>query len=716
MSRASSHHNWGNVGYRIGRLGPVLQYDRVHRHPRQPGQLGRLALGRHPCLRFLLAAGQPRALRPARGRAPQHRAPHLLGQRPRHHTRHLRRHTSRPCGASGCGTRASRPIFLDPFRNYTAAHVGEKWIAYRARHHVGAGPGHRLRVAEEGTYNKEYVASRTFGFDEFKKLVLGESDGVPKTPAWAAEISGVEARTIRALAREWASHRTSLAGGTKGGEGGACRQAYATECGPASGLPAGHAGPGQTGRSASGERPMGRPTTTRSSSRAMRRAAFNLIAEKPAINPVQAAAVPADSPGRHPRPADRLDGQTASAATPSSSSSTSTTYPLPGPLRGQDVLPLRRLVPLHHGRHQQVGADVPEPQAGVRGQPGLLVVQRDQMADVILPACTNLERDDISEWASSGGYSLHASGSAEPPRHRLPAEMRGACGRVQGGLRYLRANWPTAWGTRRSTPRATPMEQWIEKMYDWSDLPKYMDFEDFKKKGYFVVPQLEDYKPTYALRWFAEGRPCDTPDTSNPKRGTDKAHELDDRHRQDRVRVAEPDAAHARRRRAGPACPSTSPAGKGTSPRASRNTRCSSSRRTRGSRSTPTTTRACPGSRRSPSTGCGSTATITQVCRIHPQDAEARGIKHGDVVKLYNDRAAVLLGAYVTERVRPGVVHSYEGASRYEPIERGNPDSPDRGGCVNLLSPGRMMSKNVPGHGAQLLSRRDDQVGGLRHD
>ena len=86
-----------------------------------------------------------------------------------------------------------------------------------------------------------------------------------------------------------------------------------------------------------------------------------------------------------------------------------------------------------------------------------------------------------------------------------------------------------------------------------------------------------------------------------------------------------------------------------------------------------------------------------QICRIHPQDAVARGIKHGDVIKLYNDRASVLLAAYVTERVRPGVVHSYEGASKYDPVEPGKPDSPDRGGCVNLLTPGRMMSKNVPG-------------------
>ena len=47
-----------------------------------------------------------------------------------------------------------------------------------------------------------------------------------------------------------------------------------------------------------------------------------------------------------------------------------------------------------------------------------------------------------------------------------------------------------------------------------------------EKKGYFMFPIPDDYKPTPSLRWFYEGRECDTPDTGNPKRLTEKSKEL----------------------------------------------------------------------------------------------------------------------------------------------------------------------------------------------
>ena len=53
--------------------------------------------------------------------------------------------------------------------------------------------------------------------------------------------------------------------------------------------------------------------------------------------------------------------------------------------------------------------------------------------------------------------------------------------------------------------------------------------------------------------------------------------------------------------------------------------------------------------------------------------------------------------AQVTERMRSGVVHSYESSVKYDTLEKGKFGSIDRGGCLNLLSPSRMLSKNAPG-------------------
>ncbi len=48
--------------------------------------------------------------------------------------------------------------------------------------------------------------------------------------------------------------------------------------------------------------------------------------------------------------------------------------------------------------------------------------------------------------------------------------------------------------------------------------------------------------------------------------------------------------------------------------------------------------------------------------RIHPQDAAARGIGDGDIVRLYNDRGACLAGAVLSDTLRPGVVQLSTGA------------------------------------------------------
>ncbi|MFZ0451041.1 MAG: molybdopterin dinucleotide binding domain-containing protein, partial [Desulfatiglandaceae bacterium] len=84
------------------------------------------------------------------------------------------------------------------------------------------------------------------------------------------------------------------------------------------------------------------------------------------------------------------------------------------------------------------------------------------------------------------------------------------------------------------------------------------------------------------------------------------------------------------------------------------------------------------------------------IVRIHSKDAEQRDIHEKDLVKVFNDRGAVICAAQVTERVRPGTVHSYESSAKYDPV--GEPGySADRGGCINQLTPSRMMIKKSHG-------------------
>jgi biotin/methionine sulfoxide reductase len=47
---------------------------------------------------------------------------------------------------------------------------------------------------------------------------------------------------------------------------------------------------------------------------------------------------------------------------------------------------------------------------------------------------------------------------------------------------------------------------------------------------------------------------------------------------------------------------------------------------------------------------------------LHPADAAARGIRDGDVVRVFNDRGACLAGAVLTDAVRPGVSRLPTGA------------------------------------------------------
>ncbi len=84
------------------------------------------------------------------------------------------------------------------------------------------------------------------------------------------------------------------------------------------------------------------------------------------------------------------------------------------------------------------------------------------------------------------------------------------------------------------------------------------------------------------------------------------------------------------------------------------------------------------------------------IMRLNSQDAAARGIADGDLVRAFNDRAEVILAAQITERLPPGTVHSYESCSDYLPL--GEPGhSADTAGCINMLTSKRFITPTSSG-------------------
>ncbi len=114
---------------------------------------------------------------------------------------------------SKVAAKRTQVVSLDPRLTATARYLDATWIAPRPNTDTALMLGLAYILHKENLADRKFIANYTVGFDKFLDYLSGRSDGQPKTPAWAAAITDIDAGTIEGLARQMARHRTMIISG-----------------------------------------------------------------------------------------------------------------------------------------------------------------------------------------------------------------------------------------------------------------------------------------------------------------------------------------------------------------------------------------------------------------------------------------------------------------------------------------------------------------------
>jgi len=103
-------------------------------------------------------------------------------------------------------------ICVDPRYTDSAAAFADQWIPIRPGTDTAVFSAMAYVIIKENLHARDFIDTYTFGFDKYKDYVFGLEDGVEKTPQWAEPISGIPAGTIAELAREYAGAKPAVLG------------------------------------------------------------------------------------------------------------------------------------------------------------------------------------------------------------------------------------------------------------------------------------------------------------------------------------------------------------------------------------------------------------------------------------------------------------------------------------------------------------------------
>jgi molybdopterin guanine dinucleotide-containing S/N-oxide reductase-like protein len=571
-----------------------------------------------------------------------------------------------------------KQVFVSPDLNYSGAVHADKWIPVLPNTDAALLLAIAYTWMVEGTYDKEYVATHVVGFDKFENYVMGGEDGTPKTPEWASGKCGVPEWTIKALAREWARITTS----TMHYYGGSyVRGPYSHEPARLECCLLGMQGLGKPGVHQYYK--MGGDTR------------WMIDTPSPIRRQDNTAIMKAASPsggglyvsGKQAIPKTLVHQ---AILNPPVSSWGSTvffgaledqfkkyTYPLSKEEGGSEVHMIWMDNPCRStcwnnafSTHDAFRS--PKIETIVVQHPWL---ENDTtLADIILPVNTKLEEEDFGQLAIGCPMrGLIIEGQAIEPIGESLSDYE-VVGEVAKKL-----------GVYEQYTQGMSIQDSMKAGFDATGLSDLVTWEQLNEKKYYLTPTDPDWeKVPPGMRLFyqdPEKNPLGTPTGKlefYSQRLAD--HFPDDEERPPSPKWIERGPSHDERL---------------SSERAQKYPLLMVSNhpkwRTHAQNddiSWQREIRTCKVK--------GWDGYMYEPIWINPQDAETRGIKEGDIVRLFNERGSVLGGALVWDRIMPGVVSQDHGA-RLDMIVAGPDEYIDRGGANNLISPENGTSQNCWG-------------------
>ena len=514
------------------------------------------------------------------------------------------------------------------------------------------------------------------GFETFRAYVMGEEDGVPKSPEWAAEKTGVSEWTIKALARQWAEQITSTLhyyGGSY------IRGPFAHEPARLECVLMGMQGLGKPGRHVYAK--MGDGLSQGDLPRPTVALQLGIIRSQVWSGRALLELTPQIIPKTQLHQAI-LDGSVSSWGSTSlyahiEDQFKKYTYPIPEEEGGSEVHMMWMDNPC---RTTCWNNSMESIQAYRSPKLECIVVQHPWLendtvfADIILPINTKFEEEDFAQISSASPLKgiAYEKKAIEPLGESLSDYE--AVGEVAKKM-----------GLYEEYTSGMTVPEKIKWAYEVCGLKDNLTWEEFQDKEYYYIPTEDDWEKYPAgMRLFyedPEANPLITPSGKlefYSQRLAD--HFPDDEERPPYPKWIEKGPSHDERL-------SSERAEKYPFLLVSNHARW----RTHAENDDITWQREIRTCKIR-----GYDGYQYEPVWIHPDDAAARGIKDGDLVKLFNERGTVLGAALVWERIMPGVVYQDHGA-RADLISTEAGNSIDRGGANNLISPANGTSQNCWG-------------------